>query len=213
MRPQSSDGGPPLVDGFTRRQLVTGGAAFGVAAGLAALWRGVTERVASAQGSGTTLDVLNLGLTGEYLLCSAYEEALEYDALVESDVELVSAMLAQADSNVQLFQTAIGQAGGEPVARPGFTYPEEAENDRTICLEMLIDLETVTIQGWQGAIPLAREPGVLEFARPMGLSKARRAAALSFLLEGTSPFPAAIEPGRPLPEVLDAIAPYRGMEP
>jgi ferritin-like protein len=201
----------PSLSGLNRRRLVTGAATVGAAAALAALWRGATDRVATAQTT-TTLDLLNLGLTGEYLMCSAYEEALEYDALAETDIELVSAMLAQTEHNVGLFKEAIEAQGGEPVMRPGFTYPEEAEHDRTLCLQMLDQIQMVTIQGWQGVVPLATEPGLLEFARLMGITKARQCAALCYLLEAANPFPSAIEQGRPLPEVLQAIEQYRGTE-
>lgn len=195
--------------GVSRRRLLTGAVTAGSAAALAGLWRTTTERVAQAQVS-TTLDLLNLGLTGEFLLCSAYEEALEYDALIPADVPLVTVMLEQTERNVGLFQAAIEQAGGEPIERPGFTYPEEAESDRAVCLQMLIELENITIAGWQGASPMVQEPEVVQLARPMAMSKGRRAGALAYMLDGGNPFPAAIEEGRPLPEVLAAIERYRG---
>lgn len=196
--------------GVTRRRLLTGAVTAGSAVALAGLWRTMTDRVAGAQ-TDATLDLLNLGLTGEFLLCSAYEEALEYDALAESDIPLITAMLEQTESNVQLFTAAVERAGGEPIERPGFTYPEGAERDREACLGMLIELENVSIAGWQGVSPTVADPELVELARPMAMGKGRRAGALAFMLDGGNPFPAAIEQGRPLAEVLSAIEQYRGM--
>jgi Ferritin-like domain len=195
-----------------RRRLLTGGATITGAAALAVLWRRTTTDVATAQ-TDTTLDLMNLALTTEFLLCSAYEEAHGYEVLEDADRELIGAMLAAAEQHVAVFTAAVERTGGQPIERPGFTFPEEAQASREACLLALLELENTTLRGWYGAIPIVQEPAVLELARPMILAKARHAGAIAHACGGdANPFPEAIDTGIPLPDALQTLERYRGMD-
>jgi hypothetical protein len=193
-----------------RRSVLTGAAPFGTVFALAALWH-QTQRLANAQGD-LRIDLLNLGLQSEYLMCSAYQEAVEHgDILSAQDLKFVQAMLFECTASVEQLRGAIEELGGRPIAPTGMTYPEEAKHDRGTCLQLLLELESITIQGWQGAVPMATDPRVVTLTQPMGFTKARRAGALAFLLgDAATPSSSAIEPGLPLSDVLDKLEPYRG---
>lgn len=205
---QTESMGTQGVAAVNRRSVLTGAAALGV---VAALWRQTNQDLANAQGD-LRIDLLNLGLQSEYLMCSAYEEAIEYGGILNArDLELVQAMLAECTASVELFRASIEEFGGQPIAPTGMTYPEGAERNRETCLALLLELENVTIQGWQGAVPMVNDPSVVALAQPLGFTKARHAGALAVLIgEAATPFSSAIEPGLPLPEVLEKLEPYRG---
>lgn len=208
---QSESTGTDTAAGVNRRSVITGAASLGAVAALAALWRRTTYDLANAQGD-TTIDLLNLGLQSEYLMCSAYQEAVESGAILnERDLEFVQAMLAECVAGVEQFRTTIDELGGEPIAETGMAYPEDAQRDRESCLALLLELESVTMRGWHGAAPMVQDPSIVVLAQQLGLTKARRAGALAFLLGEAAPaFPSPVVTGMPLAEALEQLEPYRG---
>jgi ferritin-like protein len=194
-----------------RRSVLTGGAALGAVGALAAIWR-QSQRLANAQGD-MRIDLLNLGLQSEYLTCTAYEEAIEYaEGMFDArDLEFVHAMRDECEASVETFRAAVEEFGGTPIEPTGMTYPEEAEESREVCLKLLLEIEDVTMRAWHGAAPAVQDPSVVVLAQQLGLTKARRAGALGFLLgEAAPPFPAPMVTGMPLAEALEQLEPYRG---
>lgn len=210
MQVESTD--TPDAAGVNRRSLLRTAASVGAVAAVGTVWRTSANGSANAQGD-LRVELLNLGLQSEYLVCSSYQEALEYEALNERDREVVGAMLDETVSVIERFRAAVEEFGGQPLEKTGMTFPEHAEGDREACLTVLLEIQNLTMQGWHGAAPMVTDPAVVTLAQQLGLTKSRQAGAISFLLgEAANAFPWTMVTGRPLAEVLQELQPYRGAE-
>jgi len=192
-----------------RRSVLRGAAALGLAGAVAGAYRWRTE--AWAQEPDTTADLMNFARTVEGLLCKAYEYALEKEYMTPRDDELLRPIMEHEVAYVELFAQLVEQAGGRAVELPAYNFTEAEMDDRMSCLRTLSSLEELSIKGWHGQIPTARDPRLVPQARPIVMAKARHAAVVAMLLEDEgTPFPAAIEQSITLEEVLDGISQYRG---
>jgi len=168
------------------------------------------EASAQDESGAAVIDLLNVGILLEALLCDAYQHVFDRDVLLDRDRELLVPVLAHELDYVQTLSTAVRERGGQPAAKPSFQFPEEESADRAAALALLSRLEEGVVRTWQGQLVTLRDPELVQRIRPMLLGKARHAAIVAMLQEDEGvPFPSAVEGIGSLGEFLDEIQPYR----
>lgn len=204
----TDQGDSPTAD---RREFLTAAAVAG-AAGLALATAGGAIPAARAQdeSAAAAVDLLNVGILLEGLLCDAHQQVLDAGVLSERDRELLVPVLAYELDYLQELSVAVRERGGAPASKPSFRFPPEDLGLRAAALSLLSRLEEGVLRTWHGQLVTVRDPDLLRRLRPMIMAKARHAAVVSMLQEDEGvPFPAAVEGTGSLGEFLEEIRTYR----
>lgn len=172
------------------------------------------------QGNASTVDVLNYALTLEKLEATFYERGLA--TYNPSDFE--QAEFAQACENppdksiharlvdvrdheqahVDTISATINDLGGQPVSGLEFEFSHE---NPTEFVELGAVLEATGVSAYNGAINLLDSEELLTAAATIATVEGRHSAYLNDLT-GSSPFPRAFDPARPMAEIKEKIAPF-----
>ena len=162
-------------------------------------------RAAAAQTMfSTDVEVLNYALTLEHLEAAFYEMAADFefgnDAYGNSIDDYVAMVAAHEAAHVETLTSVITQLGGEPVARATYDF---GVTDAASFLQTAAVLENVGVAAYDGAGAFIQDASLLAAAGSIVAVEARHAAYFN-LLQGTSPFPAAVETPMTPDEVLEA---------
>jgi hypothetical protein len=207
-----------------RRMLVTAGAASGGVAAMGVFGKAVAQSMDATPMAGmdhsdtemafeSPVDVLNYALTLEHL-----ESAFYRDGLAAIGVEGITALGFQPSvfdslteigaheaAHVTTLTDVITQLGGEPVAEAMYDF---GYTDAAGFLQVAQALEDTGVAAYQGAAQyLIDEDELLTAALTIHGVEARHAAYLA-LVNGTSPFPEAVNPTLTPDEVLEIATPF-----
>ncbi len=159
------------------------------------------------------IDVLNYALTLEHLEATFYREgvamfdAAAYEAIgFQSSVRDRIVLIADQEAEHVDFLTAgIQQAGGTPVAEGQYDF---GYTDLASFLQLAAAIEGVGVSAYQGAAPyLIDDDTLLTAALQIHGVEARHAAYLN-LIDGSSPFPDAVNPTLTYDEVVATVTPF-----
>ena len=186
--------------------------AVGAVAGAAFLsGRAEAQTYSGGGGGGGDLDIANFALTLEYLEAEFYAIALDSGVLAEPALSYVAATYDHEVQHVDALIGLITGAGGTPVEKPTFTFPEGAFDTQDSILNLAATFEPVGVGAYLGAAPLIADPAVLAAAGSIAGVEGEHVVAFNNLLGVVPPantaFPAALTQD----EVLAAVAPFLGM--
>jgi hypothetical protein len=169
------------------------------------------SRKAFAQDGGGDLEIANFALTLEYLEAEFYQLAVEAGVLEGEALSYIEATLDHENQHVEALIGLIEGAGGTPVEKPEFTFPEGAFDSQASILELAATFEPVGVGAYLGAAPMIESPDVLAAAGSIAGVEGEHVVAINDLIGVVPPaneaFPAALTQD----EVLAAVAPFLGM--
>lgn len=199
---------PTSRQGFFKALAVAGmGAAVG-----STLLAGRANAQDYSGGGGGDLEIANFALTLEYLEAEFYQLALDAGVLSEPALSQVAAVGDHENQHVEAITALIQDAGGTPVEKPEFTFPEDAFSSEASILNLAATFEPVGVGAYLGAGVLIQDPAVLAAAGSISAVEGQHVVAFNGLLgvvpPANEPFPAALTQD----EVLAAIAPFLGMD-
>ncbi len=203
-------GGEPVIQfkhEESRRNFLRNAALVGVGGSLVAAGLGERLAVAQQEGGGGDLDILNYALTLEYLEAEFYARGLEAGILQGRELELVTPIGEHEAAHVTAVTAAVEGAGGTPVAKPTFNFPEEVFADRAAFLMNASTFEELGVTAYHGQVPLIQSAEVLGAAAAIAGVESRHAAVIADIVGG-DPFPAPVEGTRTMEEVLAAAQPF-----
>jgi hypothetical protein len=152
----------------------------------------------------TDVDVLNYALTLEHLEAAFYQLTGEYSLGMDPFGNAINDWLAlageQEAAHVTTLTDVIAQLGGEPVAAADYDF---GVTDAASFLATAMTLENVGVAAYDGAGQFLQNADLLTAAGSIVAVEARHASYLN-LVNGTSPFPAAVETPMTPDEVLAA---------
>ena len=159
------------------------------------------------------LEVLNYALTLEHIEATFYREglaafdaaayvALGFQAGVRDRIALIGEQEAE---HVSFLTAGISAAGGTPVAEGQYDF---GYTDLASFLKTAAVIEGVGVSAYQGAAQyLIDSDELLTAALTIHAVEARHAAYLN-LIDGTSPFPDAVNPTLTPDEVVALVTPF-----
>ena len=184
--------------------------AVGAVAG-AALLTGRAEAQTYAGGDDGDLDIANFALTLEYLEAEFYAIALESDVLVDLALSYVAATADHENQHVNALIELITGAGGTPVAKPEFTFPEGAFDTQESILNLAATFEPVGVGAYLGAAPMISDPAVLAAVGSIAGVEGEHVVAFNNLVGVVPSANTSFPPALTQDEVLAAVAPFLGM--
>ena len=187
-------------------------AAVGTVAGTALLsGRAEAQTYGAASGGGGDIDIANFALTLEYLEAEFYGIALDSGVLAEPALSYIAATYDHENQHVNALIELITGAGGTPVAKPEFTFPEGAFDTQESILNLAATFEPVGVGAYLGAAPMISDPAVLAAVGSIAGVEGEHVVAFNNLVgvvpSANTSFPAALTQD----EVLAAVAPFLGM--
>jgi len=180
----------------------------GAARPLSALAQDATP--AAAPEFADDIEVLNYALTLEHLESTFYREGLETftaDDFEEGVFDNLTLVAEHEAAHVTAVTAAVEGAGGTPVAKPTFNFPEEVFADRAAFLMNASTFEELGVTAYHGQVPLIQSAEVLGAAAAIAGVESRHAAVIADIVGG-DPFPAPVEGTRTMEEVLAAAQPF-----
>lgn len=153
------------------------------------------------------LEILNYALTLEYLEAEFYQRGVAGGVLSGRELELVTPIRDHELAHVDGITTTINDLGGQPVAKPKFTFPKGTFTDRNTFLSTASVFEELGVKAYHGQVPLIDSVDILAAAASIAGVESRHAAILADLTGG-DPFPSPIEANLPMAAVLKAAMPF-----
>ena len=202
----------PGVEGFARPQTrrdffkTLAAASVGAAAGTSLL----TSK-AFAQGGGGDADIFNFALTLEYLEREFYQRALDAGVLSGAALGAVTALRDHEAAPVDAITAALQGAGATPVAKPQFTFPQDAFSSQASILQLAATFEPVGVGAYLGAGPMIQSPDLLEAAGTIAGVEGDHVVAVNNLVGVSPPANTAFAQALTKDQVLEAVAPFLGM--
>jgi rubrerythrin len=192
------------VRGMSRSAfLVRGALAAGAVYGLGAVRPFVTH--AAMQMDGGDVEIVNFALTLEYLETDFYGQALKLG--LSNDVKPLARLIHEDEAqHVDALVATVKQLGGNPAAKPAFSFPMKDEKS---FLELAQTLEDTGVSAYNGAAPSIESAEVLGAAGTIVQVEARHAAAIR-IKNGASPAPDAFDKPLAAKQVLSAVKPFIG---
>ncbi|MGI8607842.1 MAG: ferritin-like domain-containing protein [Candidatus Dormibacteria bacterium] len=211
-------GGQPVMqidDPKERRDFLKYAAMFGGAALLAACGgsTGSTSTPSpspspSVDSSTGDLGILNYALTLEYLEAEFYDKGTKANIL--GDVQpLIDPIAAHEAAHVTALTAAITQAGGKPVAKPTFKFPDGTFTDKATFLKTAQTFEETGVKAYQGQVTKIKSKDVLGAAASIAGVESRHAAIINDILAAKQ-VPAPFEANAPMADILTAVKPFIG---
>jgi rubrerythrin len=199
-------GRPVLVFGRAgdRRNFLVWAGALGVGASLAS---GIGRRLASAQSGEGDVGILNYALTLEYLERDFFARGLRAGLVDGRRRELIEPIAAHEDEHVAILTTTIGDLGGTPAPRPGFSYPPATFDDAGTWLRTGANLQDLAVKAYHGQVTKISNRELLGAAASLAGTESRHAAIMAELA-GRNPFPAPLEVPKSKSFVLQAAQPF-----
>jgi len=152
------------------------------------------------------LDILNYGLTLEYLESDFYSTGLAKGFLKGRELELITPIGEHEKEHVTVLTSTIKSLGGTPVDKPKITYPAGIFTSRDKFLATASVFEELGVKAYHGQVPLIKSGDVLGAAASIAGVESRHAAIIASLTGG-NPFPNQIEMHASMAEVLAAVKP------
>ena len=202
----------PGVESFARPQTrrdflkTLAAASVGAAAGTSLL----TSK-AFAQSGGGDADIFNFALTLEYLEREFYQRALDAGVLSGAALGVVTALRDHEAAHVDAITAALQGAGATPVAKPQFTFPQEAFSSQASILQLAATFEPVGVGAYLGAGPMIQSPDLLEAAGTIAGVEGDHVVAVNNLVGVSPPANTAFAQALTKDQVLEAVAPFLGM--
>ena len=202
----------PGVEGFARSQTrrdffkTLAVASVGAAAGTSLL----TSK-AFAQGGGGDVDIFNFALTLEFLEREFYQRALDAGVLSGAALGVVTALHDHEAAHVDAITAALQGAGATPVAKPQFTFPQDAFSSQASILQLAATFEPVGVGAYLGAGPMIQSPDLLEAAGTIAGVEGDHVVAVNNLVGVSPPANTAFAQALTQDQVLAAVAPFLGM--
>lgn len=204
-------GAEALSQGHSRRDFLKAiaAASVGAVAGSSLL----TSR-ASAQGGGfeSDVDIANFALTLEFLEADFYARAVNAGVLSGSALGVVTNLRDHEIAHAEAIIDLLEGAGAQPVEEPQFTFPPESLSSQQGVLDLASQLEPTGQGAYIGAGPMIQDPNILAAAGSIAGVEGEHVVSvrnlLGFVPPITVPFPEALSKD----EVLEAIAPFLGMQ-
>lgn len=208
--PQLFDGKPVLqfATETNRRSflkyagLVGVGASF-VAGGVFSAPYAAANVAAVAKGD---LDILNYGLTLEYLEADFYAMGIAKGLLTGRTLDLITPIADHEKAHVDALTSTIKSLGGTPVAKPKITYPAGTFASMSSFLGTAHVFEELGVTAYHGQVPLIQSGDILGAAASIAGVESRHAAIIASLI-GKDPFPHEIEAHATMATVLAAVKP------
>jgi len=193
---------------LTRRRLLEGGAAAGVAglAGAALMRRGTVS--VAQQPTGGDVDLVELALTMYALEREFLERGLEAGILSGRDQEIVTEVLNLSEAQEKLISQIYADLGAGPLQVGEFRFPDEAFASRDGFLRLHAELELLWVGGFQGMLVSLQSPELFNVGAAVAGVRAR-VAATSAALAGAPPLPSPVEQPLSAADLLNRVAPYR----
>lgn len=150
----------------------------------------------------TDVDVVNYALTLEHLESAFYKLASQYtfanDPFGNSIGDRVKEIGGHEDAHVTALTKVVNDLGGTPVKAATYNF---GVTDAHSFLATAMALENIGVAAYDGAGAMIKSPDILTAAGQIVAVEARHAAYLN-LVNGTVPFPSAVESPMTPDEVL-----------
>jgi len=160
----------------------------------------------SVDSSTGDLGILNYALTLEYLESEFY--AMGVKANILGDVQdLISPIAAHEAAHVTALTAAITQAGGKPVSKPTFKFPDGTFTDKAAFLKTAGVFEETGVKAYHGQVTKIKSKDVLGAAASIAGVESRHAAIIADIL-GNKQVPAPFEANAPMSDILAAVKPF-----
>lgn len=194
---------------LTRRRVLEGGAAIGVAGVVGtALLRGRGSVGIAQQPSGGDLDLAELALTMLALECDFHERGLEAGILSGRDLEVMTEVYTIAEAQEKLVAQILADAGS-PAVEPGeFQFPDESLASRDAFLQLSSEFQELWVGGLHGLLPTVQDPELFGIGAALAGVRSRCAAAVA-ALAGGRPLPSPVEQPLAAADLLNRVAQYR----
>ena len=211
----------PDVEGFARPRTrmnflkTLAAASVGAVAGSAVLAGSANAQTygggAAAAPAGGDIEIANFALTLEYLEAEFYTIAVDTGLLSGEALAAVTMLRDTELAHVDALIGLITENGGTPVAKPTFTFPDDAFSSQASILNLASTFEPVGVGAYLGAATMIQAAPVLAAAGSIAGVEGEHVVTVNNLLgvvpPANMPFPAALTQD----EVLAAIAPFLGM--
>jgi hypothetical protein len=201
------DGHPVIKfrDEAGRRSFIKMAALIGAGSSLVAATR--HDPLSFADATTNDLEILNYALALEYLEADFYTRGVEGGVLKGRTLELVTPIRDHEQAHVAAVKQTVSDMGGEPAAKPEFTYPDGTFTDRVKFLKTASVFEELGVTAYHGQVPRVDDPEILKAAAAIAGVESRHAAILADLIGG-NPFPSAFEKSMSMDEVLEAAGDF-----
>lgn len=160
---------------------------------------------------GSDEDIFNFALLLEYLEAEFYARVVAANnsrTFLSARVGEVAQKLALDEAaHVIAITNRIVKAGGTPVAKPSFQFPENVFVSQLGFLELAASFEVTGVGAYSGAAPKIKSADYLRFAASIYGIEARHTAIIR-MLDGRTFAPSALEVPLSAAEVASRVAPF-----
>ena len=212
----------PDVEGFARPRTrmdflkALAAASVGAVAGSAVLAGSAEAQTygsggAAAAPAGGDIEIANFALTLEYLEGEFYTIAVDTGLLSGEALAAVTMLRDTELAHVDALIGLITENGGTPVAKPTFTFPDDAFSSQESILNLAFTFEPVGVGAYLGAGTMIQSAPVLAAAAGIAGVEGEHVVTVGNLLGVVPPANTAFPEALTQDQVLAAVAPFLGM--